>query len=226
MTLQPVNPNTETRPTAGFSRSRRRLVGGTLAGLTGALGLAALKSQTVWAGQGGASDPTANDIEILNGALFYEHQAVWAYGFAAGALSDSDVGKAVLAIALANQEDHITHRNVLSQVVRDLGGMPVMAQSEYDLSGYLQRGEGALDSDVNIAKLALALETDAAIAYGQEVARLQTPELVTAGVSIATAEAAHATTIRAAFVALGVEIPYVPAAFVGGDTRDAWILTV
>jgi rubrerythrin len=194
------------------------------------MGLAALKPLAARAGYGSAasatSDPTANDIEILNGALFYEHQAVWAYGFAAGALSDSDVGKAVLAIALANQEDHAAHRNTLTQVVRDLGGMPVMAQSEYDLSSYLERGEGALNSDVNIAKLALALETDAAIAYGQEVARLQTPELVTAGVSIATAEAAHATTIRAAFVALGVEIPYVPAAYVSGATRDAWILTV
>lgn len=207
-----------------LSHSRRRLlVGGAFAGLAGAMGFSALKPGSA---QAGDYPSATHDIDILNGALFYEQQAIWVYGVAAGALSDSDVGQAVLAIALANQEDHVAHRNVLSQVIRDLGGMPVMTQPEYDLSSYLEQGEGGLDSDVNIAKLALALETDAAIAYGMEVARLQTPELISAGVSIATAEAAHATTIRAAFIALGLDIPYVPAAFINGDTRDAWILKV
>ena len=207
-----------------LSHSRRRLlVGGAFAGLAGAMSFSALKPGSA---QAGDYPSATHDIDILNGALFYEQQAIWAYGVAAGALSDSDVGQAVLAIALANQEDHVAHRNVLSQVIRDLGGMPVMPQPEYDLSSYLEQGEGGLDSDVNIAKLALALETDAAIAYGMEVARLQTPELISAGVSIATAEAAHATTIRAAFIALGLDIPYVPAAFINGDTRDAWILKV
>jgi len=167
-----------------------------------------------------------NDAEILNGALYYEHQAIWAYSAAAGELSDSDVGKAVLAIALANQADHMTHRDTLAQDVRDLGGIPVMAESSYDLSSYLEQGNGGLDSDVNIAKLALALETDAAIAYASEVARLMTPELVTAGATIAAAEAAHATVIRAALVGLGVEIAAVPAAFVSADTRDQWVLKV
>lgn len=213
-----------------FSR-RRMVVGGTLTGLTGALGLAAVRPQSAQAGRdyGGrdyGDSAAANDVEVLNGALFYEQQAIWAYSFAAGALSDTDVGRAVLAIALANQEDHVAHRDVLTQVVTDLGGTPVMARSEYDLSSYLEAGEGGVDSDVNIAKLALALETDAAIVYGMEVAKLKTPELVTAGVSIATTEAAHATTIRAAFISLGIEIPYVPAAFINSDTRSAWVLSV
>ncbi|MBD1942304.1 DUF4439 domain-containing protein, partial [Coleofasciculus sp. FACHB-712] len=47
-----------------------------------------------------------NDAAILNKALFFEHQAIWAYGFAATKLSDTDVGKAVLALALRNQADH------------------------------------------------------------------------------------------------------------------------
>lgn len=208
-----------------FSR-RRMVVGGALTGLTGALGFAAVRPQSAQAGRGYGDSAAANDIEVLNGALFYEQQAIWAYSFAAGALSDSDVGRAVLAIALANQEDHVAHRDVLTQVVTDLGGTPAMARSEYDLSSYLEAGEGGLDSDVNIAKLALALEIDAAIVYGMEVAKLQTPELITAGVSIATTEAAHATTIRAAFISLGVEIPYVPAAFINSDTRSAWVLPV
>lgn len=206
--------------------SRRRLVtNGAVAGLAGTLGFSALVKRPAQAGMMDR-DAVMNDIEVLNGALYYEHQAIWAYSAAAGQLSDSDVGKAVLAIALANQADHMAHRDTLAQVVRDLGGMPTMAEDSYDLSSYLERGDGGLDSDVNIAKLALALETDAAIGYGSEIARLKTPELITAGASIATAEAAHATTIRAAFISLGVEIAYVPAPFVSADTRDQWVIKV
>ncbi|MGB3310275.1 MAG: ferritin-like domain-containing protein [Nodosilinea sp.] len=216
-------------PRAGVSR-RRVMVGGAIAGLAGTLGFSALTKNPAQAQSRSGSifrnRAAANDIGILNGALYYEHQAIWAYSAAAGGLSDTDVGKAVLAIALANQADHMAHRDVLSQVITDLGGSPVMAIDSYDLSAYLERGDGGLDSDVNIAKLALALETDAAIAYTNEVARLQTPELITAGATIAAAEASHATTIRAAFISLGVDIAYVPAPFVSADTRDQWVIKV
>ena len=47
----------------------------------------------------------------------------------------------------------------------DLGGTPVQPEKQYDVSDYLKRREGAIDSDVNIAKLALPIETDAAIGY-------------------------------------------------------------
>ena len=169
-----------------------------------------------------------NDIKVLNNALFYEHQAIWAYGFAAGKLTTGNVGKAVLAIALANQADHKAHRDLLTTVVKKLGGSPVMAKSEYlkTVTPYIEKGEGNLDSDVNIAKLALALEVDAAIAYGREVATLKSPDLITAGASIGSTEASHATVIRAAFQSLGVALNVVPAAFVSKDTRDAWILKV
>jgi rubrerythrin len=213
------------QPARGVSR-RRLVASGAMAGLAGTLGFSALTKRPARAGMMRNNDAAMNDAEILNGALYYEHQAIWAYGAAAGELSDSDVGMAVLTIALANQADHMTHRDTLAQVIRDLGGNPVMAESSYDLSSYLERGDGGLDSDVNIAKLALALETDAAIAYASEVARLMTPELVTAGASIAAAEASHATTIRAAFIGLGMDIDYVPAAFVSSETRDQWVLKV
>ncbi|MGB3201389.1 MAG: DUF4439 domain-containing protein [Nodosilinea sp.] len=214
---------------AGVSR-RRVMVSGAIAGLAGTLGFSALTKNSAQAQSSPVSiirnRAAANDAAILNGALYYEHQAIWAYGAAAGGLSDTDVGKAVLAIALANQADHMTHRDTLAQVITDLGGSPVMAEDSYDLSAYLERGDGGLDSDVNIAKLALALETDAAIAYASEVARLRTPELITAGTTIAAAEASHATTIRAAFISLGIDIPYVPAAFVSAATRDQWVIKV
>jgi rubrerythrin len=208
------------------------LVSGAIAGVSGALGISVLSAGTSQAGhtnqanQVSQSSMMAGDAEVLNGALFYEHQAIWAYQFAAGKLSDSNVGQAVLKVAQSNLRDHMAHRDKLTEVVRSLGGMPAMAEESYDLSSYIQNGEGNLDSDVNIAKLALALETDAAIAYIGEVSKLKTPALITAGASIGTAEAAHAASIRAAFVALEVDIPVVPASFVSSDTRSQWVLKV
>lgn len=207
-------------PRKTFSR-RGILAGGTVAGLSGAIGLSAL----VRPGQASTSDQ-ASDAAVLNGALYYEHQAIWAYQFAATKLSDSDVGQAVLALAKRNLADHMVHRDTLAEVISSLGATPVTAESSYDVSSYLQNGEGNLDSDVNIAKLALALETDAAIAYASEVSKLKTPALITAGASIGSTESAHATAIRAAFVSLGVGIDYVPASFVSADTRQEWVLKV
>jgi rubrerythrin len=206
----------------GVSR-RDVLVTGGMAGVAGGivstLGLPLFADRADAAGKNG-------DIKILNNALFYEHQAIWAYSFAAGKLTNTDVGKAVLAIALANQADHKQHRDLLASAIKSLGGTPVKAQTSYDVSSYIKNGEGNVDSDVNIAKLALALETDAAIAYTQEVARLKTPALVSAGASIGSTESAHAAAIRAAFVSLGVQIPVVPASFVSADNRKAWVLKV
>lgn len=206
-----------------FSR-RRILVGGTVAGLSSAIGLSAVTARASQASP--AADQAASDAAILNNALFYEHQAIWAYQFAATKLSDTEVGRAVLALARRNMADHMAHRDALAAAVRSLGATPVMAESSYDVSSYLQRGEGNLDSDVNIAKLALALETDAAIAYTSEVSQLKNPALISAGASIGSNESAHATAIRAAFVSLGVEIDYVPASFVSADTRSEWVLKV
>lgn len=205
-----------------FSR-RGILVSGTMAGVSGAIGLSTLTARP---SQAGTKSDNANDAEILNNALYYEHQAIWAYQFAASKLSDTDVGQAVLALARRNMADHMAHHDALTEAVRSLGGTPVMAESSYDVSSYIERGEGNVDSDVNIAKLALALETDAAIAYISEVSKLKTPALISAGASIGSTESAHATAIRAAFISLGVGIDYVPASFVSADTRPEWVLKV
>ncbi|HBB35493.1 MAG TPA: DUF4439 domain-containing protein [Cyanobacteria bacterium UBA8803] len=204
-----------------FSR-RGILVTGAIAGVAGALSLPALTTRV-----SAASDADKkNDIDILNNALYYEHQAIWAYSFAASKLTNTDVGKAVLALALRNQDDHKKHRDTLAAAVSSLGGSPVPAESSYDVSSYIEKKEGNLDSDVNIAKLALALETDAAIAYTNEVAKLKTPALITAGASIGSTESAHAAAIRATFKSLGINIEIVPSSFVSADNRDAWVLTV
>jgi rubrerythrin len=214
------NENAENTLTKKTSR-RRVVITGAIAGLTTAFGLPLLAekadAQSSW---------KANDIKVLNNALYYEHQAIWAYSFAAGKLTNTDVGKAVLALALRNQDDHKKHRDVLAGAVKSLGGKPVKAEPQYDVSSYIKKGEGNVDSDVNIAKLALALEIDAAIAYTLEVAQLKTPKFMTVGASIGTTESAHAAAIRATFRALGVNIEIVPAAFVSVANRDAWVLKV
>jgi rubrerythrin len=204
-----------------FSR-REVIVTGAVAGVAGALSLPLLAEKA----EASSGSAKRNDAKILNNALYYEHQAIWAYSFAAGKLTNTDVGKAVLALALRNQADHKKHRDVLVAAVTSLGGTPVKAESSYDVSSYINKGEGNVDSDVNIAKLALALEIDAAIAYTLEAARLKTPKLITVGASIGTTESAHAAAIRATFRTLGVNIEIVPAAFVSVENRDAWILKV
>lgn len=209
-----------TRRSKQWSR-RKLLQGGAVASVASAIALPAIARRV----EAKPADKPS-DIKILNNALFYEHQAIWAYGFAAGKLTNTDVGKAVLAIALANRADHEKHRDVLTAAVKSLGGKPVQAEKSYDVSSYLKAREGGLDSDVNIAKLALALETDAAIAYTKEVAMLKTPALITAGASIGSNEATHATVIRAAFRSLGVNLAVIPASFVSAETRSNWVLKV
>lgn len=131
---------------------RDALVAGALGGAATAFGL-----PLVTAGRASAAGDKAGDIKILNTALFYEHQAIWAYGAAAGRLRGGDVGRAVLMIAQTDRADHEQHRDTLAAAVRQLGGTPVGPQPSYDLSDYIRKGEGNLDSDVNIAKLALAV---------------------------------------------------------------------
>jgi rubrerythrin len=206
--------------------SRRQLI---KAGMFGAasLGVSAVVP-TILSAQNKSMSNDISDIKILNGALFYEHQAIWAYSLAAGKLTQSEVGKAVLAIALANQADHKMHRDVLSKVITDLKGTPIKAKPDYlaTVTPYIQNGDGNLDTDVNIAKLALALEVDAAIAYGQEAAKLKTPAIITAASSIGSTEACHATVIRSAFKSLGVNIKVIPVSFISADTRKDWIIKV
>src|SRR5690242_17524223 len=90
-----------------------------------------------------------NDIQILNRALFFENRGVWAYRFAAGKLSGSEVGRAVLALASENQADHEKHQDLLRSAITSLGGTPIKMEKDYDLSSYINKRMGNLDSDVN-----------------------------------------------------------------------------
>ena len=176
--------------------------------------------------QGVSDADKLNDIQILNQALFFEHRAVWAYNFAAGKLSTSEVGKTVLELGLQNRADHEKHQEMIGNAIRELGGTPVQMEKNYDLSSYINKGRGNIDSDVNIAKLALALEIGAAVGYVSDTTKLKSPYMIEMEAGIACIEAIHAARIRAAFNALGINIPVVPSALISASDRDSWVIRV
>ncbi len=166
------------------------------------------------------------DIAILNAAIDLENQGIWAYGAAGGKLSNTQVGKTILTLALRNRADHVKHRDALIQAVKKLGGAPAPAKESYDLSSYLKAGEGGLDSDANIGKLALALEVDAALAYNAAFSQLSDRDLLAAASTIGPVELSHATAIRAVFRTLIPTVEMVPTSFLSADTRQNWVLKV
>ena len=176
--------------------------------------------------QGMSDADKLNDIKILNRALFFEFRGIWAYRVAAGKLSTSEVGKAVGELASQNRGDHEKHQDLLREAISDLGGTPIRMENDYDLSSFIGRGEGNVDSDVNIAKLALALEAAAAVGYVADTTQLKSPYLVELEAGIACVEAIHAARIRAAFNALGIKIPIVPSPIISPSDRDSWVIRV
>ena len=96
--------------------------------------------------------------------------------------------------------------------------------TNYDLSSFIRRGEGDLDGDVNIAKLALALEVDAAVGYVSDTTKLKSPEMIELAASMACVEAGHAARIRAALGNLGLAMPVIPSAVLRTSSRNKWII--
>lgn len=169
---------------------------------------------------------TQGDIQTLNRALFFEHQGVWAYRAAGGKLSASEVGRAVRTIADENRADHEKHQTLLGTAIERLGGAPVPMEESYDLSSYIQKGYGNLDNDVNIAKLALALEVGAAAGYVTDVTQLKSPAMIELGAGIACVEAVHVARIRIAFNELGIDIPVVANPVLNASSHIDWMMRV
>jgi hypothetical protein len=176
--------------------------------------------------QGASEADRKNDIDILNRALFFENRGVWAYRFAGEKLSKSEVGRAVLAIGAENRADHEKHQNLLRNAISGLGGTPIRTEDNYDLSSFIKGGHGNIDSDVNIAKLALALEVGAAAGYVSDATQLKSPALIELEAGIACVEAVHVARIRVAFKELGVEIPVVPNPVMNASSRNDWVIKV
>jgi hypothetical protein len=169
---------------------------------------------------------TQSDIQTLNQALFFEHRAVWAYRAAGGKLSASEVGRAVRTIADENRADHEKHQTLLRKAVEGLGGAAIPMEQGYDLSSYIQKGYGNLDNDVNIAKLALAMEIGAAAGYVTDSTHLKSPAMIELEAGIACVEAMHVARIRIAFNELGIVVPVVANPVLNASSRTDWIMKV
>lgn len=242
--------------------SRREVLkAGMLAGVTGAVGILAAActpastaapnatpSTSPSAAPGTSAADKANDIAVLNGAIGLENQAIYAYNAVIGALNGKTDATSVLVskVATSNMNDHKAHLAALSSAVTSLGGTPTAANSTYDFSPYTdptksqsKKQEGGLDTPVNMAKLALALEVDATLAYESAFTALRTPALIAAAGGIAPDEASHATGIRAVLGATpdglnadGTANPMgkiTPSPLLSGGasgTRNAWVYSV
>lgn len=146
------------------------------------------------------NDAQASDLDILNGALGAEQEAIAAYQLGA----DSGLLEpAVAQVALAFQRDHSEHAKVLSDTIRQLGGTPAPARSDYNFP------VADIKSQPDVLAFAADLEQGAVSAYFQAVSAFQNGDLKSAAASILGAEAMHWAVLRSA---LG-ENP-VPSAFV------------
>jgi rubrerythrin len=196
--MTPVNPNSLiVDPKPGlvsrrgfFSKTGGLTLSATAVALLAGCGTMAAKSD----------DAASSDLDILNGALGAEQEAIAAYQLGA----DSGLlVPAVAQIALAFQRDHSEHAKVLSDTIRQLGGTPAPAKSDYNFP------VADIKTQADVLAFAADLEQGAVSAYVQAVSAFQNGDLKAAAASILGAEAMHWAVLRGA---LG-ENP-VPSAFV------------
>lgn len=201
---------------AGTSRrnfltgSAKLIGGGTLAvALAGSPLFSGAK--TVMAQSTTPAAPNLTDIDILNYALTLEHLEAAFYVRGLNTFSRTDFTSARFIRGFGGRiistvydyfrliRDHeVTHVQTLISIIRGLGGTPV-GPCTYNF-GYTN-----VDGFVAVAQ---ALEDTGVMAYDGAVALIQSPDLQTAGATIATVEARHASYLRL----LNGNVPF-PAAF-------------
>jgi len=186
----------------GFLTTSAKVLGGGAAALV-------LAGTSLAGGQSAAAAPS--DIDILNYALTLEHLEAAFYTEGLQRFSRGDFQSARFlrgfggrAISTAYEyfqliRDHeVTHVKTLIGVIQKLGGTPV-GPACYNF------GYSTVDQFVKVAE---ALEDTGVMAYDGAIALIQSPDLQTAGATIATVEARHAAYLRL----LNGNVPF-PAAF-------------
>ena len=146
----------------------------------------------------GPDESDQADVEILNGALDLELQAVAAYKTGAGRLSGS-----MLDFAKTLLEQEQEHADALAAAIKDAGGRPNRAKSSYDFP--------TLRDQTAVLRFAVTLENTAIAAYIDALPKLTQGDLRATAASIITNEAEHVAVL---LDALG-ENP-MPTAFVTG----------
>lgn len=180
-----------------LSNSSRLAAGGALA-----LGAASLPTAAFARRRGQRPNTrTANDIAVLNYALTLEHLEAAFYVQGVAAFSDGDIsayltnagfGPAVASSAYArivDVRDHeVTHVNTLISVIQSLGGQPI-PPCVFDFSA-------AYADPATFLATSQALEDTGVRAYTGALALIASADLQTAGATIATVEARHASYFR------------------------------
>lgn len=147
-----------------------------------------------------AGEPGSGDIDILNGAVAAELQAIAAYQVGA---ESGLLGQDAKRLALQFQGHHRSHADLLRGTVMQLGATPAEARDRYDFP------VDQLKNEADVLRFAAGLERDAVSAYLAAVPQFGDGALAKAAASILGDEAMHWAVLR---YVLG-EDP-VPAAFV------------
>jgi len=181
-----------------LSLSRRGLVRAAGTATLSATAIALLAGcESMAMAEGGAR---SSDLDILNGALAAENQAMAAYQLA---LDSRLLAPGYRSVAQGFQADHGEHAKALRDTIGKLGGTPAPAKTAYDFP------VNDLKTQTDVLRFAAELERGAVAAYLAAVPAFQNRDIAKAAASILGAEAQHLAVLRSA---LG-ENP-VPSAFV------------
>jgi rubrerythrin len=148
----------------------------------------------------GPDESDQADVEILNGALDLELQAVAAYKIGAGRLRGS-----MLEFAKTLLEQEQEHADALAAAIKDAGGRPNRPKSSYEFP--------VLRDQTAVLRFAVTLENTAIAAYIDALPKLSQGELRATAAGIITNEAEHLAVL---LEALGMNPT--PSAFVTGTT--------
>jgi rubrerythrin len=167
--------------------SRRGVVRATLSATAVAL-LAGCASRGMATG---SESTAAKDVELLNTALRLEWEAIAAYQVGA---ESRLLEPGVLAVAVAFQNDHKAHADLLTRTIRQLGGKAAEAEP---VAAYGFRTE-RLTNQAAVLGFAAELEKQAASSYLATVPLFTNRDLAKAAASIMGAEAQHWAVLRSA----------------------------
>jgi len=205
-----------TRIRGGSTSSRRAFLRRSAAAGAGAMALAVGGSNVALAHD--ASDDDVSDVDVLNFALTLEHLEYAFYRDGLERFDEKDFRRARTLNGFGNRvredvrpnlldvRDHEdTHVDTLTAVIEDLGGDPV-GEACYDFG---------LDDADDFLGVAAVLENTGVSAYDGAIELVERADLLTAGATIATVEARHASYLN---LLTGVD-PF-PAAFDDPKSMD------
>lgn len=181
-----------------FSR-RDVLVQGSKLSVLGLGLLTGVSTKALAADNGGKVVEAAQDIDVLNEILGTEHEGIGAYqAFLERKLFRKDVS----VKARIFQDHHKSHRDILAEHIRMLGGTPVNAKPTGDYVDDLDIGK--IKSQNEALSLIVRLERSAANAYIGMLPSTNDRELVKIAARISADEVLHCTIISEL---LGLPLP-------------------